>query len=275
MRTVWSVALGGLLLAAAATSARAEDDPARGEVEHDQKMDTWAPEDPRDPAMSPTMEPAPPPPPPAAPVTREIYSERVREPVIVEPTVIKSDSFRDRWGLAVSAGGGVNDFTGDAMRDITGTGGAWDARLAIGTKQVIGFEAAYIGTAQSIDAIGLEDDALLVSNGAEGLVRVNLLPGRFQPYAFGGVAWKRYDLTRTETNTSDVIDQDNVFELPLGVGANARYAGMLFDIRAAYRIATGEDLVPERDLDDVRPTPGESFSTLDNFNVSAHVGVEF
>lgn len=283
MRQGLTAVLGGLGLALFASSAGAQDNNPtmhEGANHDDDKMDTLGPEDTRDPVETQTPTMAPPAPPP---VQREIYSERVVEPVVVQPTVVqptvvqpvivRREGFRDRWGMAVSAGGGVNDFTGDAMRDITGTGGSWDARLALGTRQLIGFEAAYLGTAQSIDAIGLETDALLVSNGAEALVRVNLLPGPLQPYAFGGVAWKRYDLTNTDTNTSDVVGSDDVYELPLGVGVNAKSQGLIFDVRGAYRIATGEDLVPDRDIDDARDNEG--FSALDNFNVSGHVGVEF
>jgi hypothetical protein len=171
------------------------------------------------------------------------------------------------WGMSLSAGGGVNDFAGEDLRDITGTGGAWDARFAFGTRQYVGIEAAYLGTAQSIDAIGMEEDAVLLSNGVEADVRFNALKGDFQPYVFAGAAWKRYDLTNTDTNTSDVNDQDDVLEVPVGCGIGYNYRGVIFDARASYRFAAEEDLLPASD--------GDGASTLDNFNVAAHVGIEF
>lgn len=210
---------------------------------------------------------------------REVYTtEKVEKPVVVkEPVIVREPAPRTvvvkektllyPWGMAVSAGGGVMDFAGESARGMTGTAGQWDARVAFGTRQAIGFEAAYIGTAGSIDAIGLDSDAMLVSNGAEGLLRVNLVPGPVQPYAFGGVAWRRYDLTNTDTNTSDVIGQDDVLEVPLGVGLGFRAGGLLLDARAAYRVATDEDLIPNEEQ--------TGFSTLDSVNVSGHVGVEF
>jgi len=171
------------------------------------------------------------------------------------------------WGMSVSAGGGVTDFAGEELRDMTGPGGAWDARFTFGTRQYLGIEAAYLGTAQSIDAIGMEENAVLVSNGAEAAVRVSPLRGSLQPYVFAGAAWKRYDLANTDTNTSDVSDQDDVLEVPMGIGIGYRVAGLIFDARAAYRLAVDEDLVPASD--------GDGASELDNLNVAAHVGIEF
>ena len=171
------------------------------------------------------------------------------------------------WGMSITAGGGVNDFVGEDARDMARTGGAWDARLAFGTRQYVGIEAAYLGTAQAIDAIGMEEDAVLLANGVEGAVRVTPLRGALQPYVFAGAAWKRYDLTNTDTNTSDVSDQDDVLEVPVGIGVGYRYQQLVFDARASYRFAGGEDLFPASD--------GDGAGTLDTINVAAHVGVEF
>ena len=71
----------------------------------------------------------------------------------------------------------------------------------------------------------------------------------------------------TDTNTSDVSDQDDVLEVPMGIGIGYRYQGLIFDARAAYRLAVDEDLVPASD--------GDGASELDNINVAAHVGIEF
>ena len=170
------------------------------------------------------------------------------------------------WGMGLTAGGGVTDFAGDDLRAMTDTAGAWDARFVFGTRQYIGLEAAYIGTAQNINALGMAENTELISNGAEAAVRVSPLRGAIQPYAFAGAAWKRYDLN-ADTNTSDVRDVDDVLEVPMGIGIGYRYNGLLLDARGSYRVAFDEDLVPNHD--------GTGASSLDNFNVSAHVGVEF
>src|SRR5688572_5726179 len=122
------------------------------------------------------------------------------------------------YGLSVGVGGGVADFVGEDMRDMTGTAGAWEARIVVGTNKSIGIEAGYIGSVQSIDTLGLDSDALLLSSGADAAIRLHLLNGDFRPYIFGGAGWRRYDLTRVDTNTSSVTESDDVIEVPLGVG---------------------------------------------------------
>jgi len=104
----------------------------------------------------------------------------------VAPAQAEEPQLLTSWGMAVSAGGGVNDFINDDAQEMTGVGGSWDARLVVGTRKYVAFEAAYLGSAQSIDALGLETDARLVGNGAEGVVRVNAMTGALQPYVFAG-----------------------------------------------------------------------------------------
>ncbi len=71
-------------------------------------------------------------------------------------------------------GGGVTDFSSPTVRDMTGTGGAWDVRLIFGQREVLALETAYVGSAHYISALGLDNDAMLVSNGAEGVLRLNI-----------------------------------------------------------------------------------------------------
>jgi hypothetical protein len=177
--------------------------------------------------------------------------------------------FLSKWGLAVTVGGGAGDFIGEDMRDMTGVAGAWDARVIFGTKQIVGVEAGYLGSLQSIDALGLDTDAQLMSNGAEALVRLHFLPGMIQPYAFAGAGWRRYDLTNVETNTSSVTEKDDVFEIPVGLGVSFRYEHLLIDVRGAFRPSFDDDLVPSTNEEE------ESALSLDTFQFGARVGYEF
>jgi hypothetical protein len=172
------------------------------------------------------------------------------------------------WGLTVGVGGGVADFTGDAMRDMTGLAGAWDARLVFGTHKYLGIEAGYVGSLQSIESLGLDNNARLVSTGVDAAVRLHLLRGDYQPYAFVGGGWRRYDLANVDTNTSSVTESDDVLEVPFGIGFAYTYEHLAFDVRGSYRPTVYSDLV-------VPVAEGEESPALDTFQVSARIGWEF
>jgi hypothetical protein len=173
-----------------------------------------------------------------------------------------------RIGISLLAGGGVQDFTGSRIRDMTGTAGFWDVRAGVGTRSVVGLEAAYVGAAQSISALGLENDAKLVANGVEGDVHVHAPLGYrstlLEPYAFGGVGWQRYTITSTPVATASLTDNDDVVTVPMGAGFAAGYGGFLADLRFTYRLIERSNLLA--------PSGGGS---LNNWNLGAHLGYEF
>lgn len=146
-------------------------------------------------------------------------------------------------GMSIIAGGGVAGFLDGDVTDLTNPAGIYNLRLTYGTREVVGIEAAYIGTAQSIDALGLDSDALLISNGVEGLVRYNVNPrGEWQPYVAAGVGWRRYDV-RSDSNTSNVLEEDDVVEIPAQLGVAFRRKGFVLDTRAGYRHVFNNDLL--------------------------------
>jgi hypothetical protein len=201
-----------------------------------------------------------PPPPAVVPIT--ITDERPVN-VIVAPQ-------RREIGLAVSLGGGVGQFTDSALRDHTGVNGEYEARVLFGTRSPIAVEAAYVGTAGSIDALGLDDNAVLISNGVEGLARLNLGNRLVQPFIVGGASWVRYSIVNASVNTSDVRDRDDVFAVPVGAGI-ATYvgdSGFMADVRFMYRFAFGNDLMKST-------APGADDPSLANWNVSLRLGYAF
>jgi hypothetical protein len=188
-------------------------------------------------------------------------------PPYTEPTepTITAVGPRTGYGVEVSLGGGVTNFTADAARDATDPGGSWNLRLTMGTRSIVGFEASYIGQAQNVEAAGLDADAYMVGNGAEGAFRLNApilyRDWLFAPFALAGVGWTRYDLVNADFNTSLIQDDDNVFTIPLGAGVAASYRGVMFDTRFVYRAAYDDDFLGAADLH--------------NWIVSANVGREF
>lgn len=190
-------------------------------------------------------------------------------PPAPDPTSANDSTYQpgmSRVGAGVLLGGGFEDFTSSTVRDMTGGGGFWNARLVAGTRQIIGLEAAYIGSARSIEALGLGGDARLVSNGAEGAVRGNLpiSVGRslLEPFVLVGMGWQHYQLTNTTTNTSDVADRDDVMTLPIGTGFEYSYGRFLADARFMYHRTYYNDLM-------------RTGGRLDNISLGTQLGLSF
>ena len=260
-----------------------------------------APEDPQptvpDPAPAPTDDPTPTTDDTLLPpedttvdvdVDAEVDVEPVEpvEPVRDDPTFMSQRMYTtttteeqrptilSEWGFALAAGGGVSGFTSETARDATQDGGGWDVRATIGTRLPVSAEIAYIGSAQTIDALGLDDGAVLVGNGVQGNLRLNVMTeSAVQPFIYAGAAWRRYDLANTDTNTSSVADHDDVVEFPVGAGIAYRYRGLLFDARGEFRAATNEDLMPS-----LAASPGlagdDDNASLHRWGVTANLGIE-
>jgi hypothetical protein len=146
------------------------------------------------------------------------------------------------WG--VMAGGGLNAFTNGDANSAIDPGLSYTARLFVGTERPLGFELGYAGAVADVHALGLDERALLVSNGLEGNVRYNILRGMWQPYVLGGVGWRHYGMSKERFNTSSANNSDNVLEVPLGAGlAWYHPSGLMVDGRAAYALSAGSDLL--------------------------------
>jgi outer membrane protein OmpA-like peptidoglycan-associated protein len=166
----------------------------------------------------------------------------VEEVASAEPFTARS--MARPFGMSLAVGGGVTAFADDEMREFVDLAGSWEARLTLGTRQRIAIEASYLGSVQTIDALGgLGQDAMLLSNGAGGALRLNLLTDRFQPYVLAGAAWRRYEVVNSDVNTSSVNDQDDVLETPFGAGFSYRYEPLIVDVRGVYRRVFYDDLI--------------------------------
>jgi hypothetical protein len=170
-------------------------------------------------------------------------------------------------GGALLVGGGYEDFTNSTLNNMTSGGGSWNARVVAGTRQFVGLEAAYVGAARSIDALGLSNEATLISNGVEGNVRVNIPIMRsvsmIEPFGFVGLGWSHYHVGNTQTRTSDLATNDDVMTVPLGAGLEYSYKAFIADARFTYRPTYYNDLVR---------TGGGS---LNNWGVGGQVGFSY
>ena len=74
--------------------------------------------------------------------------------------------------------------------------------------------------------------AVLLGNGVEGTLRVNLTRARIQPYLFGGVGLDALPADQRATNTSSVLGSDDIGTVPLGAGMTARLGTRVHPRRA-------------------------------------------
>jgi hypothetical protein len=191
--------------------------------------------------------------------------------VVFLPTVSASDraqyGYSPPIGVAIMAGGGAFDFVGGDIRAATKMGGFWQVRALLGSRSIVGLEAAYLGTAQSIQALGLASDARLLSNGVEGTLRLNAPIGirrlLIEPFAFGGGGWSHYNIVNSNTSTASLRDTDNVITVPVGGGLDMGFNGFFLDARFTYRFSYNNDLVQAGDRG------------LNNWNAGGAIGYEF
>lgn len=144
-----------------------------------------------------------------------------------------------RVGVGMLLGGGYEQFTNSGIRNETGEGGYWNVRGVVGTREFIGAEAAYVGDARGLNGLGFSNNARLISNGLEGVLRLNVPVARgyslIEPFGFVGVGWQHYAITNNNNVLSDVVARDDVLTVPFGGGLEYSYRGFLADARFTYR----------------------------------------
>ena len=172
-----------------------------------------------------------------------------------------------RVGVGLLLGGGYTQFTNSGIRNTTGDGGYWNVRIVEGTRQFVGFEAAYVGDARGMTGLGFSNNARLVSNGVEGVLRLNVPivrgPSLVEPFGFVGVGWQHYQITNNSNALADVSSKDDILTLPFGGGLEFAYHGFMADARFTYRETYYNNLL------------GPQGGDLNNWNVGGQVGFEF
>ena len=176
------------------------------------------------------------------------------------------------FGIGLSVGGALNGFTDNEVNDFTEVGGGWEGRLTVGTRSIIGFEAAYIGTANEVDALGLDNDSILLANGVEGLARLNLLGFTglgndaalgIQPFVAAGAGYKHYEVVNEDFNTSAIDGEGDVLEIPLEGGLSYMSNGFLIEARGSFKPVVEESNMFGNE------------APLHNWGATLRVGTEF
>jgi hypothetical protein len=217
-------------------------------------------------AMAPPPAAAPPPPVEPMPAVEPA-------PVAVIPPPAAPTYNVSTFGFALMVGGSYQDFTQSDMRSTTSGGGGWTARFIGGTHSIIGFEAAYIGSANSFQGLGITANTpTLVGNGFEGNARLNI-PLRygaslFEPYGYAGLGFSHYTISNYNDNAnrlSSFTSTDDVMNFPVGGGFAYAYKNFIADARAGWTGTYYQNLL----------TAADTSGTLDHWNVGGQIGFMF
>lgn len=169
---------------------------------------------------------------------------------------------------AVAIDGGVTGFIDSDLRALVRPGEVWGARVVFGSHENIRIEVTYAGSHQELEPSAGSD---LVSHGARGVLRVNVAPWLdvVEPFLYFGGGWSRYHVEGRMPG-SPLQTNDNVLEIPFGLGIAKRIAGFSIDVRAGLEVASGGDLLPI-------PMPAHSSRTsasMDRLLAAAVIGYE-
>lgn len=177
-------------------------------------------------------------------------------------------------GISVTAGGGVTGFTERSMRDAVNSNvrGLWGLRMTYGSHLPIGVDVNYAGTTANIQALPGGQSGTLIGTTVEAAVRFNALPHfAWNPYAFAGMGWQRYDVTGAAMHVwnSGMSDGDNSAVFPLGAGIAYRdRSGLVVDVHGTFRVNANYGLVL------TSPT-SNSYVPMHTWEASSGIGYEF
>ncbi|MGE0867935.1 MAG: outer membrane protein [Kofleriaceae bacterium] len=196
-----------------------------------------------------------------------------------EPTppadAVRDEVERQPWTAAI--GIGFMELTGGTADDAVDVGLAYEVRGGYRMSDLLVLEGAYIGSSQSISALGLDNDATLRSNGVEAIARLDLdrwvhtdVGGlRIAPFGIAGLSFQRFSLANEGLNTSAVADGDNVYGIPLGAGVGATLGRFDADARFTWRTTYDEDLFRE-------PGTGSNLdASLSHWSLTVRAGLAF
>ncbi|WP_240359653.1 hypothetical protein [Pyxidicoccus trucidator] len=187
---------------------------------------------------------------------------------------LAQDDDADMRGLTVSAGGGVEGYSGGLAPRID-PGAAYGATLTLKPSRVLGFEVGYSGAVNTLDLDGAEDlvgSPGIVRNGAQAVATVGLTASPVQPYILGGIGVNDFNV-RQGAEALGYAD-DTVGSVPMGAGLRFYSGNFSADLRGNYNFLFDEEFAPgvpvaEQDVLDVNFVDGGSY------NATLSIGATF
>ena len=183
-------------------------------------------------------------------------------------------AMRSDYGISAIVGGGITGFTDRTVRDSlpNTVGGLWDVRVTLGSHTPLALDLGYVGTAAKLNALTGSSWGTLVGTTAEAALRWNVLPHyAWNPYAFAGIGWQRYDINGATFTMADtgMNQSDNSIVFPMGAGIAYRDPiGLVVDVHGTFRANTNYGLI----LDGPGAT---TYAPMHAWEASAAVGYEY
>lgn len=162
---------------------------------------------------------------------------------------------RERPMQVIEIGAGATDFT-QGLNDETDPGFAWDVRAIFGTASPIGVELAYVGSLNDLNTT-TNEDANLMLNGGEAMLRLNLTNGDIQPFVAAGAGLHNYtvvdvDSADADVNTSEFDDSTDI-AIPVAAGIQAYLNDRVtLGARVTYRYIFDDQVVADEDATDAQ-----------------------
>jgi len=144
--------------------------------------------------------------------------------------------------LSVTLNGGATKYD-QALAAGTDVGAEYGVRLGIMPTPIVGFELGYLGSQNKVRAtLNNADNQRLITNGAYGDVRANLLNGPITPYAFGGFGVTNFKVDNEILASDGGLHGRTVGTIPFGGGLEANIGNFKLGGRFQYNYLLTDQL---------------------------------
>jgi len=167
-------------------------------------------------------------------------------------------------------GGGVK--YDQALAAPSDLGAEYGLRLGILPTPALGIEIGYLGSQSNVrDVVNNSSTTRLITNGAYGDARVNILPGSVMPYVFGGFGVTNFKVDNEVISSDGGLHGRTVATIPFGGGLDFNIGAFKIGGRFQYNY-----LLTDKLFRSANTTTGVTTGNNTNFyGVNVDLGVSF
>ena len=145
--------------------------------------------------------------------------------------------------LSVTLNGGGTKYD-QALSAGTDVGAEYGVRIGIIPTPIIGFEIGYLGSQNNVNATLNSNgtNQRLITNGAYGDLRANLLAGPVTPYIFGGFGVTNFKISNEVIDNNAGLHGRTVATVPFGAGLEANIGNFKVGGRFQYNYLLTDQL---------------------------------